>query len=123
MFKLTVEQILASVEALNADERLDLQKRLPSVLGKPTVADAPSNGQSQSQNLGNVTIGGSSSVADFSQKLAGGNISSYQKTSYNSSQVADLKEALSLLAEIKQRISTSAEIKALQDSLCWFCWT
>jgi hypothetical protein len=113
MFKLTVEQILASVEALNSDEKAELEQRLPRVLGKPTSASTPSSGQSQSQSFGNVNVSGSNNAADLSQRQAGRDLSSHQQTIHKPSQAADLEEALSLLAEIKQRISTSAEINPL----------
>lgn len=113
MLKLTVEQILASVEALDPGEKAELQQKLPKVLGVATATDTSSSGQSQSGSFGNVSISGSSNAADFSQKQAGGNLSSTQQTVYNPAQIADLKEALSLLAEIRQRISTSTEINPL----------
>ena len=105
MFKLTVEQILASIAVLTSEEKAELQAKLPTVL-EPIMTSGASQ-EVQTQSLGNITISGNGTTFGTNQIKSGGDSNVSLKGTNNSVKNDDLKEALLLLANLKQEVVAS----------------
>lgn len=115
MFKLTVDQILASIEALSPDEKQALAAQLSSVMGHESRDRNLAPGQSSSVSVGgDFTVQGSGVTADFSQTYAAGNLQSSRQNTNTSGSTADLDRALAELAQLKQAIASSSELNVIE---------
>jgi lipopolysaccharide biosynthesis regulator YciM len=128
MFKLTVEQILASIEALSTEEKQDLKAQLSRVLTTPEP-EAESSGstvQSQSISVGrDFQLQGQGNVADFSQtQTTGGNHISTPAVPEQDLQaiteaIADLKQAIARHPELNQveKQTAAVPLNTLEEEL------
>ena len=108
MFKLTVEQILASISSLSAEEREDLKQKLPEVMS--VVHSSPASGQNMVNNLGNVMFGTGNNAFNFQPAIAGDDINTSTKLTQSSPECRDLVEALETL---KHAIRNSEQLSKL----------
>jgi len=112
MFKLTVEQILASIEALTAEERLELQRNLSKVLGDATTQVDKNSRQAMSNTVSGVAFGGNNAAFNFSPvQNEGGTVTA----SPNFAQTTgSYQELLAALEHLKQKIRTAQVLDPLQ---------
>ncbi|MEB3232273.1 MAG: hypothetical protein VKJ64_14785 [Leptolyngbyaceae bacterium] len=117
MIKLTVDQILASIEALSAEEKQDLKARLDRVFATPApeaeVVQAPS--QSQAISIGrDFHLAGEGVTADFSQTLTTGTAGGSASERPPASQSQDLAALVGAIAHLKQAIESSPELNLIE---------
>ncbi|WP_152532134.1 hypothetical protein [Leptolyngbya sp. Heron Island J] len=129
MFKLTVEQILASIEALSAEEKEELKSKLPDLLAASESGLGQSAVQTQSFSVGrDFQIQGDGVTADFSQTLTagatGGNplrdsVATAQNLQAISTAIADLKQAIASSAELNpvEKQTAAVPLEALTREL------
>ena len=114
MFKLTVAQILASIEALSAEEKAELHSKLPELLAVPGARLEQSAVQTQSFSVGrDFQIHGDGVTADFSQTLTAGKMSGAPLHS-PAVTVEDLQTITAAIAELKQAIESSSELNSVE---------
>jgi hypothetical protein len=116
MFKLTVEQILASIEALSTEEKQDLKAQLSRVLATPEP-EAESSGstvQSQSISVGrDFQLQGQGNVADFSQTQTTGGMGG-DRLSTPAVAEQDLQAITEAIADLKQAIARHPELNQVE---------
>ncbi|WP_430013500.1 hypothetical protein ACQY1Y_20955 [Microcystis ichthyoblabe FBCC-A1114] len=104
----SVSDILEIIKTLNPEQKLELQRELPSVLaavGKEATTPA------KSQSMSGVTITGSSDIG-LSQIQAEGSSINQSKTQAKLENT-DLKEALSVLEKLKQAVVINSDLNPL----------
>ncbi|MBC1193060.1 hypothetical protein PN434_06540 [Microcystis aeruginosa CS-558/01A06] len=104
----SVSDILEIIKTLNPEQKLELQRELPSVLaavGREATTPA------KSQSMSGVTITGSSEIG-LSQIQAEGSSINQSKTQATLENT-DLKEALSVLEKLKQAVVTNSDLNPL----------
>ncbi len=111
MLKLTVEQILAGIEALSLEEREELKRRLSEVLGTTGATATTQEGQFMTNTLGDVQISGSAAAFNYQPSQAGGDINVSAEFSQQGS--TEREELLPALAALKEAIRSSESIPEL----------
>lgn len=115
MPKYSVSEILDIIRSLTSEEKQELSQHIPEVLGVSAKFTAPQKVQTQSQNLGNVTISGSGIAADLGQKqVMGGTLSSPQLLSQAQGPV--FLEALRELETLNQLVINNHDLDPLQKA-------
>lgn len=108
----SVSDVLEIIKTLTPEQKLELQREIPSVLAafaKETATPA------QSQSMSGVTITGSSDI-DLSQIQAEeGSSVAQNKTQarLQNTENTDLQEALSILEKLRQAVATNSTINPL----------
>ena len=110
MFKLTVDQILASIEALSPEEKQDFQQRLPSVLASAESSPGAQSGQFMTNTLGDVQISGGNAAFNYQPSQAGGDVNTSATFTQGSS---DQGELLQALVALQAAIRTSEALPEL----------
>ena len=113
MPKYTVAEVLDIIKGLTAEEKLELQNQLPSVLDAAAASTAAQAVEDSSQNIQGANITGSSNV-EISQTRADRGASISQPRTSIQMQNADLQEALGLLENLKQNINSSNALNPIQ---------
>ncbi|MBE9136631.1 hypothetical protein IQ254_05345 [Nodosilinea sp. LEGE 07088] len=116
MIKLTVEQILASIEALSIAEKEKLKSKLPIVLAVPDSGAelGQSAVQTQSFSVGrDFQIQGEGTTADFSQTLTTVG-SSENRLPEPTSSAQDSQAIIAAIADLKQAIAANAELNSAE---------
>lgn len=113
MPKYTVDEVLDIIKGLTAEEKQELENKLPSVLGTAASPKATQPIQDSSQKMQGVTISGSSGVELNQEQIHGEGTISKPTTSVDM-QNTDLQEALALLEKLKQDINNSNALTPLQ---------
>ena len=115
MFKLTVEQVLASIAILTDEEKMNLKSHLTTVLAASSTATESLNGQTQTNSVNGINFGngGGSNNFNFAPVQAGGNATSSTNLTQRAIQNPDLQEVLSLLAQLKQDIVQNLDLNPL----------
>jgi hypothetical protein len=109
MFKLTLEQILASIELLNPEEKQELRKRLPAAL----CLEEPPNkqsGQFMTSRMGNVEIGGNNTAFNYQPSQAGGDVNTSAGFTQGTS---EQKELIQTLLSFKEAIENTESLPEL----------
>ncbi|MFM2062029.1 MAG: hypothetical protein RLZZ507_1699 [Cyanobacteriota bacterium] len=105
----SISDILEIIKTLTPEQKLELQRELPSVLaavGKEATTPA------KSQTMSGVSITGSSEI-DLSQIQAEQGSSVNQNKAQAKLQNTNLQEALSVLEKLKQAIATNSTLNPL----------
>ncbi len=110
MFKLTVDQILASIEALSAEEKEALQTRLPSILQNSNAGETSQQGQFMDNQVGDIQISGNSANFNFQPIQAGGDVNLSNQLTQGSSGQKELLNALSVLKASIQNAENLPEL-------------
>ncbi|MGB3200960.1 MAG: hypothetical protein WBA99_08655 [Nodosilinea sp.] len=115
MFKLTVDQIIASIEALSIAEKDDLKSKLLGVLAVSNSSSEAEQSARQTQAFSvgrDFQIQGDGTTADFSQTLT--TVGSGQnRLPEPSASAQELQVVVAAIAELKQAIATS-ELNAIE---------
>lgn len=104
----SVSDVLEIIRTLAPEQKLELQRELPSVLAavaKETTTPA------KSQSMSGVAITGSSDINLSQLQAEGSNID--QSKTQAILQNTDLKEALSVLEKLKQVVATNSDLNPL----------
>jgi hypothetical protein len=104
----SVSDVLEIIRTLAPEQKLELQRELPSVLAavaKETTTPA------KSQSMSGVAITGSSDINLSQLQAEGSNID--QSKTQAILQNTDLKEALSVLEKLKQAVATNSDLNPL----------
>lgn len=113
MPKYTVGDVLDIIKNLSAEEKLQLQQELPSVLDSMSTPSLPP-GESHSQNMEGINIGSGNSGFNFTQQEIGGGSSIIQSDTEINFKNIDLQEALSMLEQLKQNVITSNDLNPIE---------
>ncbi len=113
MPKYTLAEVLDIIKGLTAEEKLELQNQLPSVLDAAAASTAAQAVEDSSQNIQGANITGSSNV-EISQTRADRGASIPQPRTSVQTQNADLQEALRLLKKLKQDINNSNALNPIE---------
>jgi hypothetical protein len=106
----SVSDVLEIIKTLNSEQKLELQRELPSVLAavaKETTTPA------KSQSMSGVAITGSSYI-DLSQDIVEEGSSLNRSKTQAILQNTDLKEALSVLEKLKQAVAADSSLDPLK---------
>ncbi|AFY47880.1 hypothetical protein Nos7524_2026 [Nostoc sp. PCC 7524] len=110
MFKLSVEQVLASIAALTPEEKAQLQIQLPNVLATQSPNTQP--GQNQVNTVSGTSMGGENNALNFSPiQNRDGNVTLSQSFTQQTS--PQKQQALDSLAQLKQAIHESEALDPL----------
>ncbi|MBW4686779.1 MAG: hypothetical protein KME40_17160 [Komarekiella atlantica HA4396-MV6] len=112
MPKYSVSEVLEIIKNLTAEEKLELQQFLPSVLD--TISTATKSLDSHSQNIGGINIGSGNSDIAFNQLQADRGSTLNQSRTQARLQNADVQEALKLLSTLKQDILVSNVLNPIE---------
>lgn len=113
MPKYTVSDVLDIIKNLSAEEKLQLQQELPSVLDSmSTPTNLPV--ESHSQNIEGINIDSGNSNIEFNQNQVDRGSNNTQSSTETSLKNIDLQEALSLLEQLKQNIITSNDLNPIE---------
>ncbi|WNZ25057.1 hypothetical protein HJG54_20850 [Leptolyngbya sp. NK1-12] len=97
MFKLTIEQILASIAALSPEEKKEFEQRLPTVLESTASLASPQSGQVMTNTLGDVQLSGSNAAFNYQPSQAGRDVNLSTNVTQGSSEQQELLQALLIL--------------------------
>jgi hypothetical protein len=115
MPKYSVSEILDIIRSLTPKEKQELSEHIPEVLSVSDEFTAPRKTQTQSQNLGNVTISGNGIAADLGQKqVMGGTLSSPQLVAQAQDPV--FQEALRELETLSQLVINNQDLDPLHKA-------
>ena len=106
MPKYTVDEVLDIIKDLTAEQKQELENKLPSVLGTAASPTATQPIEDSSQNIQGVTVSGSKDV-QFSQEQVHGQGSISKPTTSVQVENADLQQALALVEKLKQDINNN----------------
>lgn len=109
----TVEDVLDIIKDLTAEQKQELENKLPSVLGTVASPTATQPIEDSSQNIQGVTVSGSKDVQLSQEQVHGEGSISKPRTSVQV-QNTDLQEALALLEKLNQDINNSNALNPLQ---------
>jgi hypothetical protein len=109
----TVEDVLDIIKGLTAEQKQELENKLPSVLGTAASPTATQAVEDSSQNIQGANITGSSNI-EISQTRADRGASISQPRTSVQVQNADLQEALALLEKLKQDINRSNALNPIE---------
>jgi hypothetical protein len=112
MAKYSVSEVLDIIKNLTAEEKLELQQSLPTVLG--TMDTGVKTGDSHSQNIGGINIGNSNSDIAFNQQQADRGSSANQSRTQARLENFDAQEALALLSKLQQDITASNALNPIE---------
>ncbi len=110
MIKLTVEQVISSIEMLSATEKDELVARLTTVLSGQNWVNQPEKGQSMTNTLGDVQLSGGNSTFNFQPEQGGRDVNTSTTFAQGSSGHRELLQALSSL---QKAIRTSEALPEL----------
>ena len=113
MPKYRVAEVLDIIKDLTAEEKLELQKQLPTVLNAVVASNDTRAMEDSSQQIQGVTITGSSNV-NLSQKRADRGASISPPRTSVQVQNANLQEALDLLEKLKDNINSSNALNPIE---------
>ncbi|MEM6400367.1 MAG: hypothetical protein AAF757_09020 [Cyanobacteria bacterium P01_D01_bin.116] len=113
MPKYTVGDVLDIIKNHRAEEKLQLQQELPSVLDSMSTSNNPP-GESHSQNMEGINIGSGNSGINFTQQEVEDGSSIIQSSTETSLKNIDLQKALSMLEQLKQNIITSNDLNPIE---------
>lgn len=112
MPKYSISEVLDIIKNLSNEEKLELQKSLPSILGTITTAFKPVD--SLSQNIQGNTFGNGNSGIEFNQVQASKGSSVNQTKTQATLQNADAQSALNLLSSLKHKIDASDALNQIE---------
>jgi hypothetical protein len=112
MPKYSVSEVLDIIKNLTAQEKLELQQSLPSVLG--TMGTIAKTVESHSQNIEGINIGSGNSDIAFNQQQADRGSSVNQSRTQAKLENVDVQEALKLLSTLKQDIVASNALNPIE---------
>ncbi|MBE9049078.1 hypothetical protein IQ243_01375 [Nostocales cyanobacterium LEGE 11386] len=113
MFKLSVEQVLASIAALTCEEKARLQMQLPEVLATQPIDTAA--GQNQVNTVSGISMGGENNALNFSPvQNRDGNVTLSQSFTQQTS--PQKQQALASLTQLKQAIDESETLDPLMKA-------
>ena len=113
MFKLTIDQILASISGLSPEEKKELERRLPSILKGLTVSSGSQEGQFMTNTLGEVKLSGNNAVLNFQPSQAGGNVNVSANFTQGVSEQQKLLQTLIALKEAIQHAHSLPELSKI----------
>lgn len=105
----SVNDVLEIIKTLTTEQKLELQRELPSILAADSKEAAAFV---KSQSMSGVTITGSSDI-DMNQIQAEGGSSITQSKTQATLQNTDLQEALTVLEKLKQAVAASNALNPL----------
>jgi len=110
MFKLTLEQVLASIEALSPEEKEELKKQLSTILFSDEASVPQQSGQFMTNTLGDVQLSGGNSAFNYQPTQAGkdANVSA----NFNQGS-AEQRELFQALTELKQALQSTESLPEL----------
>lgn len=97
MFKLSVDQIIASIEALDDEEKKGLAARLPAFLKGLDTSVTSNAGQTMTNTLGNVDMKGDNAAFNYQPMQVGRDNQASTNFNQGSSGQQDLQDALTIL--------------------------
>lgn len=112
MPKYSVSDVLDIIKNLTAEEKLELQQSLPSVLG--TMGATAKTVESHSQNIEGINIGSGNSDIGFNQQQADRGSSVNQSRTQATLENVDVQEALKLLSTLKQDIVATNALNPIE---------
>mgnify|MGYP001801693078 CR=1 FL=1 len=112
MIKLTVEQILSSIDMLSAAEQEELIACLPTILKRQNSIDQSTEGQLMTNTLGDVQVSGSAAF-NYQPSQAGGNINASASFAQGISAHQELLQALLSLKESIQSAESLPELSKI----------
>jgi hypothetical protein len=112
MPKYSVSDVLDIIKNLTAEEKLELQQSLPSVLG--TMGTTAKTVESHSQNIEGINIGSGNSDIGFNQQQADRGSSVNQSRTQATLENVDVQEALKLLSTLKQDIVATNALNPIE---------
>ncbi|MBD2512173.1 hypothetical protein H6G91_33985 [Nostoc muscorum FACHB-395] len=112
MPKYSVSEVLDIIKSFTAEEKLELQQSLPSVLD--TIITPAKAAESHSQNIGGINIGSGNSDIALNQQQADRGSSVNQSRTQATLQNADAQEALTFLSKLKQDITASNALNPIE---------
>ena len=111
MPKYSVSEVLDIIKALTAEEILELQQSLSSVLSM--IATDAKAVDSHSQNIEGITIGNGNAGIEFNQTKSD-RVSNITQTQATLNNVAELREVLAFLSKLKQDIAASNNLNVIE---------
>ena len=110
MFKLTLEQVLASIEILSPDEKEELKTKISTILGFGEASVSQQSGQSMTNTLGDIQLSGGNAAFNYQPAQAGGDVNVSANFFQGS---AEQRELLQALTELKQALQSTESLPEL----------
>lgn len=111
--KLSVGQILASIEALSEDEKLELSQRIRSVLASENSGATTQPGQTMTNTVGNVDMKGNNAAFNYQPMQVGRDNQASTGFNQGSSGQQDLLNALATLQTAIQNTPDLPELSKI----------
>lgn len=110
MLKLTIEQILSSVEILTSAEQEQLVDRLPAILGK-NIPTNQHDKQSMINTVDNVRLSGGNAAFNYQPSQAGGDVN--VAANFAQQESSEQQELLRALLNLKEAIRNTQDLPEL----------
>lgn len=111
--KLTVDQILSSIEELDLNEKQELIAKLPKFLSDANSTSSFQSGQFMTNTLGDVQLSGGNAAFNYQPSQAGGDVNLSANFTQGSSEQQELFQALTNLKKALQNTESLPELSKI----------